>query len=178
MDITISEAAEELGTTVPRVTRALGKLRITRTRAGRRGRGRRGQVVDERQLARLREHLGATPSGAPFSREEMFVLAALNVSPFGLRSARAVASAAGVSTTTASKVLPKLVANGLVTKSSRKAIDSGRVIQEIVYEANRTGAGWRLVNDQIQATHLPASTRRTEPKVVPRRFWHLFWNAT
>jgi hypothetical protein len=178
MDITLSEAAEVLGTTVPRVTRAIENLRIAPLRAATSHRHRRAQVLDPVQLTRLREHLGSTPADAEFSREEMFVLSALNLSPFGLRSARAAASAASVSVTTAAKILPKLVSNGLVTESTRKMLDSGRVTQGIVYEANRTSDEWRTAFADIRSTYLPESTKSAEPKLVPRRFWHLFWNAT
>ncbi len=106
------------------------------------------------------------------------MLSALDLSPFGFRSARAAASAAGVSATTAAKALPVLVASGLVTESTKPMLDSGRVTRGTVYEANRTSDEWRSACDDIRSTHLPDSRKSTEPKLVPRRFWHLFWNAS
>jgi len=178
MDITISEAAESLGTTVPRVTRAIENLRIAPRRAATARQHRRAQVLNSEQLTRLQERLGAAPVNGEFSREEMFILSALNLSPFGFRSARAAASAASVSATTAAKALPVLVASGLVTESTKPVLDSGRVTRGTVYEANRTSDGWHTAFDDIRSTYLPESRKSTEPKLVPRRFWHLFWNAT
>jgi hypothetical protein len=178
MDITLSEAADSLDTTVPRVTRAIESLGIVPRRDAIGRSHRRARVLDSGQLTRLREHLGAAPANAEFSREEMFILSAFNLSPFGFRSARAAASAASVSATTAAKVLPTLVARGLVTESNKSVLDSGRVTHGVVYEANRTSDDWRTAVDDIRSTYLPESTKSTKPKLVPRRFWHLFWNAT
>jgi hypothetical protein len=48
----------------------------------------------------------------------------------------------------------------------------------MVYEANREGRAWQSALGEIRATQPPAPAQSPTPKVVPRRFWHLFWNAT
>lgn len=102
----------------------------------------------------------------------------MNLSPFGFRSARAAASAARISTTTASAALARLVSGGLIAAPTRRVLESGRVTERMVYEANREGRAWQSALGEIRATQPPAPAQSPTPKVVPRRFWHLFWNAT
>ena len=178
MDITVSAAAASLGTSVPRVTRAIDSLGITPKRRPAAGGTRQARTIDAAQLERLRQRLGSSEPSERFSREELFVLAALNLSPFGFRSVRAAAAAAGVSTTTASKVLARFVAEGLVRAPTRKVLDSGRVAERVVYEANREGEAWQQALEEIRTTRTPEPDSPLPPKMVPRRFWHLFWNAS
>ena len=179
MDITISKAAEDLGTTVHRVTRAVERLGIEMLHhvVKQPQRGRPARTISRLDLERLRHELGSTPRECGRSREEMFVLAAFNLSPFGFRSMRAVASASTVSPTTAVLIVERLIDEELVTRRRVNEVLSGRVVQINIVEANRLSSGWREVMDQIRVTSLPTPSTPREPKRAPRRFWHLFWNS-
>lgn len=166
----IREAARDLGTTVPRVQRALDGLGIDPPA------GPRGRRVSAVQLAMLRDRLGSAPRVDGYTREDLFVLAALNRRPAGVRSVRAVARAAGVSATSAGRVLRRLSDKGLVTRRVRRFLE-GRVVDGVLYEIRRE-AEWRAVADAVRATVVPVSALPVEtPKRVPRRLWHHFWNA-
>ena len=177
MDITISEAAASLGTSVPRVTRAIESLGIAPKRRAVGGQ-RPARTLSGAQLDRLRRRLGSSRPSERFSREELFILSAMNLSPYGFRSIRAAASAAGVSTTTASRGLARLIAEGLVSARTTMVLDSGRVMERVVYEANRNGEPWQRALGEITATQPPEPAQAPAPTMVPRRFWHLFWNAS
>jgi hypothetical protein len=176
MDITIREAADRLGTSIPRVRRAINRLGITTTSTPH-GEGRPPRSLDETSFRRLRDELGAIPSKSSRRREDLLVLAAINMNPFGYRSRRAVAHAAGISPTTASLIVDRLIKEGLVRAVPRLLRYGGRVVDGIVFEANRGDKEWDEILGDVLATHLPTPRAMTEPKFVPRRFWHLFWNA-
>jgi len=178
MDITISSAAEALGTSVPRVTRSIESLGIAPKRAAVKGSRRPVRTLTTAQFGRLRQGIGSSRPSDRFSREELFLLSAMNLSPFGFRSARAAASAARISPTTASTALARLVAEGIVSAPIKKVLDSGRVTERVVYEANRKGSAWQSALGEITTTHPPEPVEPPPPRMVPRRFWHLFWNAT
>lgn len=55
--------------------------------------------------------------------------------------------------------------------------NSGRAVNGVVLEANRNEKKWSEILGDVLATYLPIPRTTTEPKIVPRRFWHLFWNA-
>ena len=177
MDITISEAAERLGTTPNRVTRAIGRLGIRTSGPRTEGRGRPAQVIDERGLQLLRDTLGVTPFASGMNREEMFVLAAFNMNPLGYDSLRSVARMAGVSPTATSSIVEKLITRGFVATRQGHTSLSGRVVDATIYEANRRGPSWLNLRREISATRPPSSTLAHKPKLVPRKFWHIFWNA-
>jgi len=108
---------------------------------------------------------------------EIRVLAALSVSPLGLSSVRRVAEIAGISTTTASSALTRLVDTGLVQRKARRSIRAGRVVAETVYALNMRSENWPAVKSAVRGIWLhdhPVA----EAKRVPQQFWHLFWNAT
>ena len=176
MDITITGAATKLGTSVHRVTRAIKRLSIA-TSLATGERGRPPHVLDDAGFARLLGDLGVTPSSSKHSREELFVLAAFNMNPFGFYSRRALATAAGVSPTTASLIVNQLIVRGLVNEVPRLRRYAGRVVDAKVLEANRDSAAWRDVLPDVLATRLASPRATREPKIVPRRFWHIFWNA-
>ena len=173
----MSEAATRLGTSVPRVRRAITRRGIVTTSTPR-GSGRPPRVLDEAQFHRLRDELGAEPSHGRRRREELRVLAAFNMNPFGYRSRRAVASAAGISPTTAGTIVDHLLDEGLVVAVRRLTRNAGRVVDGVILEANREDEKWSAVLDDVLATHLPVPQTSGEAKIVPRRYWHLFWNAS
>jgi hypothetical protein len=47
----------------------------------------------------------------------------------------------------------------------------------MILEANQINKKWSEILDDVLATYLPAPRTTTKAKIVPRRFWHLFWNA-
>jgi hypothetical protein len=177
MDITIAEAAESLGTSIPRIRRALRRLGIVTTSSPN-GDGRPPRLLEERSFWRLRDELGAVPSRSSRRREDLLVLAAINMNPFGFRSRRAVAEAARISPTTASAAVDRLIEEGLVSVVPRLLRYGGRVVEGVVLEANRDDKRWGEILGDVLATHLPFPRAAREPKIVPRRFWHLFWNAS
>src|SRR5215207_2212203 len=102
--ISASEAARRLGTSLPRVQRAIERLGLEVDR------GRGGRVLlSESQLEGLRSELGVVPSIDGLSRVETQVLATIARAPRGLATVRAVARRAGVSPTSATAALRSLV---------------------------------------------------------------------
>ena len=163
--------ASALGTTVPRIHRAVKALGVQPDA------GRNGQTLTESQVERLRERLGSAPKIEGLTREQVFVLAALNCRPAGLRSARAVARDAGVSPTTAGKVLSALIARNLVRRDVRQLLE-GEIVDGEVYTIHR-GAEWRSIAERIRTAVVPHAGRRPPaPMRVPRRLWHHFWNGS
>ena len=177
MDITIPAAAKSLNTTENRIARAIQRLGITPSIERGRVRGRPGHVLNAEEFLQLSDELGTTPRDSNFSREELFVLAAFNINPFGFDSMRSVARVAGVSPTTASEIVGDLKNKGLIKRVSGNTRMSGRVTDVTRFEANRDTSPWREAQDQISATRPPAPVLASEPKMVPRKFWHVFWNA-
>ncbi len=131
-----------------------------------------GQVVE------LSDVLGVVPAGADRSNEELFVLTALLRRPLGLRSARAVASTAGVSPTTAAKVLDSLKEEGLVVQAEQRVVE-GRPIRVRVWRVNRASAKFGALRPTLRLVRPPRSpcSRRSDSDRLPRQLWHNFWNA-
>lgn len=178
MDITIAATADTLGTTVHRVSRAINRLGIRLTEPKSLGHGRPARVIDEQDIERLRAKLGVTPRTSEHSREEMFVLAALAADTRGFESVRSLARAAGVSPTTAATAARRLEMQGLIIRRRGLARMSGRVVEANLLEANRDDPGWQRLEPLIAATLPPVAATGPEPTIVPRRFWHLFWNVS
>src|SRR6185436_11591846 len=94
--ISAAEAARRLGTTIPRVKRAVARLELPVER------GPGGRVgIDPDTFERLQAELGTARPLEGLTRVQAAVLAALDAAPLGLVSARAVASRAGVAPTSA-----------------------------------------------------------------------------
>ena len=177
MDITIAEVAERLGTSIPRVRRAIERLGIATTSKPN-GEGRPPRTLNQRGFERLRDELGSVPINRSRSREDLKVLAAFNLNSFGFRSRRAVAASAAVSPTTASAIVDRLIDEGLVVAVPGLVRNAGRVVNGITLEANRHDKKWREILSDVRLTFLPVPPTTAEAKIVPRRFWHLFWNAS
>ena len=108
----------------------------------------------------------------------MLVLVALGRRPFGLRSARAVARAAGVSPTTAGRSLRRLVEQGYVAQETVRVAE-GEVRDVTVWTVRWDGAAWLRIAETIGDAVLPASTAEPPRQTgdgLPRRLAHLFWN--
>jgi MarR family len=169
--ISASEAARRLGTSLPRVRRAIDRLGldVDRRRGGR-------VLLSEPQLERLRSELGVVPSIEGLSRVETQVLATLARAPRGLATVRAVARRAGVSPTAAGGAVQSLVDRGLVRRE-REWVAAGRAREVELVRANVTAPGWAALAPRLAAVRLPSARPARRPSRLPVRLRHLFWNA-
>lgn len=168
---TISGAslARELGTSVPRISRATERLDIDARQAN-------GRFSFTRHQAnRVRHALGVTPRIEGLTRSETVVLAALRNAPFGLVSVRAVARRSGLSPTTAGRALKPLLAKGLVAQAT-EVIAAGRARKARVWYANVMHPRWPELEPTLDEVESP---KRAKPAAdrVPRYLRHLFWNT-
>ncbi len=164
-----AELARELGTSVPRITRAVERLGIDARQAGGR------LALTRRQADRVRRALGVTPRVDGLTRPETVVLAALRSAPFGLVSARATARRSGLSPTSAGRALKSLLAKKLVEQTS-EVIAAGRAREMKVWRANPMHPR-RPALDPVLARVKPPEHPKPVAKRVPRRLRHLFWNT-
>ena len=163
--------ARELGTSVPRVTRAAERLGVD----GRRPNGR--FAFGRRTAERLRKALGSTPEVEGLSRSELVALAALRSAPFGLGSARAVARRGALSPTSAARALESLERKGLAFRSASMLAD-GRARRMRVWRANVLNPRWASLDPVLAAVERPEGKRVAGRDVrVPARLRHLFWNT-
>ena len=168
--ISASEAAGRLGTSVPRVQRAIARLGLGERRGG-------GRVLlDESELDRLRRELGVVAAVDGLSRSEARVLAALARAPRGLAGARAVARRAGVSPTAAARAVRSLAARGLVRRE-RRWVAAGRAREVEVVRANVSAPGWAALAPRLALVRPPDRREPDRPRRLPPRLRHLFWNA-
>ncbi len=168
---TAAEVARLLGTSVPRVHRAAaeGLIPVSHDARGR-------LRIDHAGVVALRARGGHAPQVEGLTREQAFVLAALGRRPFGLRSARAVARAAGVSPTTATRALSVLLAAGTVERRTDRVAE-GRPRDVTVWTVRWSSPGWLAVAPTMGRVVVPTSKPPRPQCRVPRRFGHLFWNA-
>jgi hypothetical protein len=161
--------ARELGTSVPRVTRAVERLGIDARQANGR------LAFTQREAERVRRSLGVTPPVEGLTRPETLALAALRSAPFGLVSARAVSRRSGLSPTAAARALKSLLAKELVVRT-REVIAAGRARQLDVWHMNLGHERWPEVDPVLHRVEPP--DRPTSPDTrVPRHLRHLFWNT-
>jgi hypothetical protein len=170
-DISAGEAARRIGTSVPRVTRAIDRSGM-RVRRGPHGRFR----LTQPQFERLRAMLGTDAEIPGLSRTQARVLAALARSPRGLGSARAVAARAGVSPTAASKAVGELEQRGLVNRE-RTWIAAGKAREVDLLSANVTAPEWPELASRLAVVERPRRGKVTRQRRVPRYLEHLFWNT-
>src|SRR4051794_34578690 len=131
-----AETARRLGTSVPRVKRAIERLGLgVETHLGGR------VVIDRRQFKRLRHELGVKTEVADLSSTEVAVLSALAYSPFGLVSSRAVAQRARISPTSASQALKRLEQERLALRE-RTWVAAGRAREQEIVRANYSSPQW------------------------------------
>lgn len=167
----VSAAAKALGTSAPRVYRAIERFGLQPSG------GPRGASLTADQLETLRDSLGdARPAGS-LSRETVKVLAAVASKPRGVRSNRALARAAGVSPTTVGKVLDLLERDDVV-RVEQRVLPEGAAREVTVVSLNSTSSVWRAIASEVRKVHLRSESHgHDEPKIVPRRLRHHFWNA-
>lgn len=167
----IAAAARALGTSAPRVYRAIKRLGLEPSI------DRRGALLTAAQLETLRESLGDAKPAGDFSRETVKVLAVLASKPRGVRSNRALARAAGVSPTTVGKVLAVLQRDDVV-RVEQRVLPEGAARKVNVVAINSASPVWRAVASDVRRVHLDYEPySNSEPKIVPRRLRHHFWNA-
>lgn len=169
--LTAAAAARELGSTVPRVKRAIDRLGLdVERRAG----GRIG--LDRGGLECLRDQLGAVPPVRGLTRVQTQVLTALVRAPRGLASVRALARRAGVSPTAAARALDALACRGLVVRETSMA-SAGRAVEVALLEPNRRSPEYARIAPLLAGVFLPRRAPRQSGGRVPARLRHLFWNT-
>jgi len=165
--------ARELGTSAPRVSRALKKLGIEPKTVGARA------ALTPEQASEVRGRLGVVPPAPGLSRLQTQVLAALSRAPLGVRSARALAARAGISPTVASRTISELCEQNLVTVSCERVVE-GSVRDAQVIRANYAGERYARLAGQLARVALPSARPPRPPRAptrVPSRLAHLFWNT-
>jgi hypothetical protein len=167
----LAAAARALGTTPPRVRRAVDRLglRVRRNPAG-------VFELTPAQLSELAIYLGIVPRVNGLSRIDSQVLAALSRSPRGLASVRTVARRAAVSPTAAGRALETLSARGLVLQQDMM-LARGRARRERVYRADIASPAWSQLAPQLARIRLPGRKPARQAGRVPPQLRHLFWNT-
>lgn len=165
-----AQIARDLGTNSPRLLRAARRLGLRPLRTD--GGPCKFTGADAQLLA---DELGVTVQIAGLRRSHVLALAALARAPLGLRSARAVARAADLSPTAASRALHELVEIGLV-ETRQVTLAEGRARTVEIYHASLTHPRWPELAPLLAGVHLNR-VRRQGPSRVPPRLAHVFWNA-
>lgn len=171
--VSVMEAARLLGVPPRRV---LAAVRAKRAPATKDSRGR--WLLPAKTVATLTERWGAVPRRCDgLDREAMLVLAALTRGPRGLSSTRAVAVAAGVSPTTASRRLAALAGRGLVEARDEGRILRGAAVRTPVWRVRWRAPGWDARLPPLSEVVLPARDAPPPARSLPEHVWHLVWNA-
>lgn len=169
----LAGAARRLGTSSPRVRRAIDRLAmpVERDSAG-------VFQLTGGQVDQLAAELGVMPPARALSmpHTDAQVLAAMSRSPRGVTSAREAARRAGVSPTAAGRALSRLANRGLIQKAPMM-LARGRASEVSVYRVRFASQEWLSIAPQIARIRL--RTRRDRPRAsrVPPRLLHLFWNS-
>jgi len=165
-----SAVARMLGTSAPRVLRAIRRLGIpiARTPSG-------AYTITATQLERLRAELG-DPIPVGLTRLKARVLAALARSPRGLASIRSVARRAGVSPTAAGRALNDLTQAGLA-RAEKQTLAMGRATPVLVYSAAVDHPHWHELAPALARVSLPPLPLQVPAQTVPYYLRHLFWNT-
>jgi predicted transcriptional regulator len=166
-----AETARLLGTTVPRIKRAITDLDMN-VPTGRHGR----VALRPAQVKQLASRLGVSEAVSGLSRLEVQVLAALARAPLGLVSTRAVARRAAVSPTAAGRTLAGLIARGLV-RHEREWIAAGRATERDVYRAAFDAPEWSELAGKLARVRLPRPPAAKSDRRVPAHLRHLFWTT-
>lgn len=164
--VTAPEVAEALGVSLPTAHAALDRAGVPRT-----GRG-HARTAPSTVLAELIAEHGASPTSR-HTAATLRVLAALSRSPLGQRSARSIAAKAGISPTTASRVLRVLTEANLAQQKDQ-VVAGERARRERRWFANMAAVHGALADD-VRRTRLPRHVSKASR--LPRELHHLFWNA-
>jgi DNA-binding Lrp family transcriptional regulator len=167
----LAAAARALGTSAPRVRRAMDRLAIPVEHVA------SGALrLTSSQVAALARELGVTPPVPGLSRVEVQVLAALSRSPRGVASIREAARRAGVSPTAATRALARLSSEGLITQTPM-TIARGHATEVTVYRVQFGSPRWLALAPVIAQVHMPDRPEPANVKRVPPHLLHLFWNT-
>jgi hypothetical protein len=170
MPISAAAVARHLGTSVPRVVRAVERLGIDARMANGR------MLLGAEQVARLREELGVSARVPGLSPIQVFVLAALRDAPLGLASIRAVARRAGVSPTASTGALEALSSEELV-KRETTMLAAGSARPAELWHLNRRATRWRQIAPLLAPVRPPVRHAVPREQRVPPALRHLFWNT-
>jgi predicted transcriptional regulator len=167
----LAGAARALGTSAPRVRRAIDRLglQIERTDSG-------VFQLTQSQVDELASVLGVTPSVPDLSPTQARVLAALSRSPRGVASVREAARRAGASPTATARALARLTSVGLIMQT-HAMLARGRAVETKVYQVPFASPRWLALAPAIAQVQLPARREREHATKVPPHLLHLFWNV-
>lgn len=167
----LAASARALGTSVPRVRRAVDRLGMPVKRA------RSGTFrLTAEQVHELADELGVAPPVRDLSQVEARVLAALSRSPRGVASVREAARRAVVSPTAATRALARLASADLIA-ATPTMLARGQAQQAMVYQVRFGSPQWLELAPEIARVRLPARRQGPHAKRVPPHLRHLFWNA-
>jgi predicted transcriptional regulator len=167
----LTAAARMMGTSAPRVRRAIDRLGMQVERSG------SGAFrLTQSQVDELSSVLGVTPSVPDLSLTEARVLAALSRSPRGVASVREAARRAGASPTATARSLASLASAGLVTQT-HAMLARGRAAEATVYQVPFASPRWLALAPAVARVQLPARIERARATRVPPHLLHLFWNV-
>jgi DNA-binding transcriptional ArsR family regulator len=163
----LAVAARALGTSAPRLRRAVDRLGVSveRTASG-------VFRLTSRQVDEFARELGAAPSVPELSRVETRMLAALSRSSRGGASVREAARRAGVSPTAAARALARLTSEGLIAQTPMM-LAQGHAVEATVYQVLFGSPRWLA----LARVRLPARREGPHARRVPPHLQHLFWNA-
>jgi DNA-binding Lrp family transcriptional regulator len=167
----LAGAARQLGTSSPRVRRAVDRLgmSVQRDAAG-------VFHLTEQQVHELARELGVIPPLHDLPRTDAQVLAALSRSPRGVASVREAARRAGVSPTAAGRALTRLTAQSLIERTPMM-LAQGSTSEVTVYRVRFASQEWLAIAPEIAKIRLRSRSDRPHAKRVPPRLLHLFWNS-
>ena len=167
----LAAAARALGTSAPRVRRAVDRLGlpVERTASG-------TFRLKQEQVDELAYELGVILPVPGLSRVEVRVLVALSRSPRGVASVREAARRAGVSPTAAARALTRLTSEGFIT-ATPTMLARGHATEAIVYQVRFGSRRWLELAPAVAHVRLPARSARPRAKRVPPYLLHLFWNT-
>ena len=165
-----SVVARMLGTSTPRVLRAIRRLHmaVSKSPSG-------AYTITATQLDALRAELG-DPIPVGLTRVQARVLAALARSPRGLASIRSVGRRAGVSPTAAGRALNGLTQVGLA-RTEKLTLALGRATPVLVYSAAVDHPRWHELAPPLGKVSLPPLHEQVPAQTVPYYLRHLFWNT-
>jgi DNA-binding Lrp family transcriptional regulator len=167
----LAAAARIMGTSAPRVRRAIDRLgmQVERSDSG-------VHRLTQSQVGELASVLGVAPSVPDLSPTEARVLAALSRSPRGVASVREAARRAGASPTATARALTSLASAGLVMQT-HAMLARGRATEATVYQIPFSSARWLALASMIAHVRLPTRRERARATRVPPHLLHLFWNV-
>lgn len=169
----LAGAARKLGTSSPRVRRAVDRLGLSAEREA------NGVFhLSEQQVDDLARELGVLPQlhEVDLPRTDVQVLAALSRAPRGVTSAREAARRAGVSPTAAGRALARLTARGLIEQTPMM-LAQGKASEVTVFRVRFGSREWLAVAPAIAKVRLRGRANRPRATRVPPRLLHLFWNS-